>query len=145
MNEEFYEQLRNIGIKVNDKLKAQLDYIGAEEVTEIYDRIMWDEAIRKPSTIFLKEVGKVVKERRKEEAENRIHASSYKTWAGSREFSLRQIYDQCQSFKNWSKEGIIREWWRRSSYFGYTESEMSLFEKEVIEKELEEGKDFLEE
>ena len=144
LNEEFYEKLQDIGIRVNDKLKAQLDYVGAEEVTEIYDRIMWDEAIRKPSTIFLKEVGKVAREKRKAEVENGKHASNYLTWAGSREFSLTQIYDQCKSFKNWSKEGIIGEWKKRSSYFGYTEPEMNLFQREVIEKELGEEKSDLE-
>ena len=143
--EEFYQQLQEIGIRVNDKLKAQLDYVGAEKVTEIYDRIIWDAAIRKPSTIFLKELGKAVNEKRKVESENRRQASNYRTWAGSRELSLQQIYQEYKSYKNLSKEQIIKLWRDKSTFFGYTEHEIDLFKKEVIEKEIEEGENSMEE
>jgi hypothetical protein len=139
LNEEFYEQLRNIGIRVNDRLKAQLDYVGAEEVTEIYDRIIWDETIRKPSTIFLKEVGKAVKEKRKAEAENRTQTSNYRTWAGSRELSIREIYDSYKNSKNTRKEKLIEFWRKKSSFYGYTEAEMDLFQEQVIEEDFEES------
>ncbi len=134
---EFYEQVRDMGIRMNDKLKAQLDYVGAEEVTGIYERIIWDEAIRKPSTIFLKELAKAVKEKQKAETENRRQASNYQTWEGSRELSLKEIYDSYRRNRNMKQEKVIKFWKEKSKYFGYTETEIAEFLENQDSGELE--------
>ena len=135
LGEEFYQQIRELGIKVNDELKQRLELLGWEKVSDLYYQVTWDNSIRKPGTIFLREITKAYEEKRKEEAENRKEASNYKTWAGSRELSLKEIY---LSYKNMKKEKLVKCWRDKSSFFGYTEEEMSIFEEEVINKEIKE-------
>ncbi len=134
-SEQFYQQIEELGIRVNAELKRRLDLLGAEKVTDLYYQVTWDNSIRKPGTIFLKEIMKAYEKKKKEKDERQKEASNYRTWAGSRELSMRDIY---LSYKNLSKEKLIKSWRNKSKFFGYTEEEMDLFEEQVINEEIKE-------
>ena len=148
-SEEFYQQIEEMEINLNAELKRRLEYLGIDFVSDLYYRTIWDRRVRKPGTIFLREVLKAYRKKRddeKEVEEKRVEETGkYFSVAGSRELSMRQIYDEYKSTKNFSKEKIIESWRRKSIYYGYTESEMNLFKREVIDKEVEEGEERMDE
>ena len=114
LDENFYSALEDLGIRVDDELKGLLKFVGAYEVTAIYNRIMWDSTIRKPATIFLKELDKACKAKR-DQIDDRPIPEVFSV-SETRSESLEWIFN---SYPHSFEEA--------ATYYGYTLPEIEKF------------------